>query len=575
MVVNSYTQLEAYIKSLPAPASGKVRLFRGQNQHYGKILATAHRGHSIGDRYQWDRYCNAIARHMLKKEGNASLPDIETLAFWIRAMSQHYGPGTEFLDVTKSLEVAVWFALTRIIRKETAGYSGPPGDLRPEDVLTIYDYLTTEKWNDNGVIYVLDVPESNEVSMNKVNHSIDLSQKLVSVFNKSERIRVQHASLFLCDLQVNGGDASAYLTCEPIAISPRCLEEKEIRKSVSYFFQPPEKDEWFKRFIRVPYKFHGFTEDGRMTGIRSIPVELYDDPEDPAYFNALISGVTTRSTFNQYLQHKPADREKALYEKANVILLPNPVLQNSPGANPDYWHEELLWRYLNLRPFDGSTGTTDDFDRTNPEYNFFVEFSTLESPMWVELDEKTAGDLIPRAIWIRIYRSMMIDVTLWLEGYNLQAGGRLEFSAYFKNDQKRIDTIGGLDARLRDGLLRPLFVVMKMIGDWMPGPKICPLPLQHKDGTYFCAILDKWIRIQPGDAPVFGTSKYFYGAFIFEDGTAYKGAMQLPMDGRMFKVKSTEKFGNVPLDTLVSEAFGQSGIDFKDRYSDNHLTFYF
>jgi hypothetical protein len=241
MVYQTFQEVQHYVDSLPKVAKGYVRLFRGQNKHYGSITAAAHRGHKIEGKTQWNQYCSILAHELALKYGDK--PDnIAILFFWVEILAQHYGSGSEFLDVTKSLEVATWFALNSCERVEQQLLSGEPGAPTPNDIITINQYLSYSPYNENAVLYVLDIPESlNNIIFDR-REAINLSKELVSIFEKATRIKVQEASIIQCDPGINKGDASEFLACEPIHIAPSCLDGIDKKYTASYLFPSPEID---------------------------------------------------------------------------------------------------------------------------------------------------------------------------------------------------------------------------------------------------------------------------------------------------------------------------------------------
>ena len=72
--------------------------------------------------------------------------DVGLTVYWVRAIKQHYGPGTEYLDVSRSPEVAVWFALHRGEPEEAVSLS-------PQDLdRMIRSYYRARGWADDGSV---------------------------------------------------------------------------------------------------------------------------------------------------------------------------------------------------------------------------------------------------------------------------------------------------------------------------------------------------------------------------------------------------------------------------------------
>ena len=58
--------------------------------------------------------------------------DAENFLLWTRVIAQHYGPGSTFLDVTYSADVALWFALHSLRAVRSQHLFGPPEPFNPQ-----------------------------------------------------------------------------------------------------------------------------------------------------------------------------------------------------------------------------------------------------------------------------------------------------------------------------------------------------------------------------------------------------------------------------------------------------------
>src|ERR1700741_63435 len=110
---NDYNALRNYISGLPPPKAEHIRVFRGQWKDFGNLRPTGMRNPLHNERI-WRQYCKMLATWMLMQEGfdfKESVSRAGLWGYWYYAIVQHYGPGTHLLDVTHSLDVALWFAL--------------------------------------------------------------------------------------------------------------------------------------------------------------------------------------------------------------------------------------------------------------------------------------------------------------------------------------------------------------------------------------------------------------------------------------------------------------------------------
>ncbi len=159
--VTSLAELQRQIAVLPPPTVGGVRLFRGQTTDYqtiyssfGRIRATRPASESF----------DVFMRHLFIKSSVLSvvgdllkLPQLSPVDIRVsaaefvlaEALVQHYGYQTRYVDVTPSLDVALWFATHRFEgRMDTRIGNAPPYRL------TFPAWYTPAV--EPGVIYVID-----------------------------------------------------------------------------------------------------------------------------------------------------------------------------------------------------------------------------------------------------------------------------------------------------------------------------------------------------------------------------------------------------------------------------------
>lgn len=548
MPIQNLQELKDRIQSLPEPKEGHLRFYRGQNQHFGKILASAHRGTEILDRYQFDTYCVILAQYLIQKH-KAKGASSESIAYWIRALSQHYGPGTEFLDVTSSVEVAVWFALTQFHQKQGTALNGEGKEVLDSDVLALHEFIESAPFGEDAYFYVLDIPKELDVSFHeKVVSAISGDDSEAEIFQESPRIQAQHASLINCGMDSQKGDMSKYLVTDPLTISHQLYHEISPDYTVTRLFPGPAEDIWFSRFLTVPYKFSGFHEK-RMVGMQSFPVQMYSDPNNEAYIIALLSCVTTRSVFLQYLNEKPVKEvDKALLDKAAVILIPNPVITMSPGWETGLWNEELLWKYLYLE----SSKDTVAFDETVPSANVYFELGLLDNPFWLEIDTKGGNQLSPRSVWVRFYDAKVVRIRIYYEGYGFPSFLAMEYELRFDQNTKSI--VMNTDGKspfshqeLRDVNIMCTFLTL--LGDAMQGRRIKPVGVRANDAVYIAAV-DQQVTIPPSVA-IPGKETVLHNAFIITSGLAYQSADLTPNPVHCIRFEEGRNLNEVDLEEFI------------------------
>jgi hypothetical protein len=107
--ITTYRQLREHLSDLGNPPRGYVRVYRGQTKDHGTMLPSGLRAGGARRDPVW-HYWSALASRELLGAPDQLVSSADE-AVWIEAIAQHYGPGSNFLDVTHSLDVALWFAL--------------------------------------------------------------------------------------------------------------------------------------------------------------------------------------------------------------------------------------------------------------------------------------------------------------------------------------------------------------------------------------------------------------------------------------------------------------------------------
>jgi hypothetical protein len=131
-IISDYSELLTSIAALPKPPAGTVRVFRGQTRDYPRLDPRGLR-HSPRAMSIWAAYAGQL-RFGLKPDkpaGKLSMEDLQAHSLWFNALAQQYGPGSDFLDVTYSIDIALWFALNKSKIVNFKGVIGPDGPADP------------------------------------------------------------------------------------------------------------------------------------------------------------------------------------------------------------------------------------------------------------------------------------------------------------------------------------------------------------------------------------------------------------------------------------------------------------
>lgn len=117
--IKTYSELKEELSRLGEPPPGYVRVFRGQTEEHGSMLPSGLRPGAKRDAV-WDYCATQFARERFGVANRGAFSEQDTVA-----IAQHYGVGSPFLDVTRCLDVALWFALHKSRYDRADHWVGP------------------------------------------------------------------------------------------------------------------------------------------------------------------------------------------------------------------------------------------------------------------------------------------------------------------------------------------------------------------------------------------------------------------------------------------------------------------
>jgi hypothetical protein len=415
-----FADLREYLGSLPPPRPGTRRYFRGQSSHYPSMKPTGVRSAEKHPKWAlWAFYSHFLAAHIWKPVSDRSsaseagkaartwLPGLDMGAtdteameavdeVWSYAILQHYGPGSSFLDITRSLEVALWFALRPLESVEVqiptwVTFSGTT-------------WLRCAGHAETGYLYVFDLEPW--VPGTPVRHGLVVDLEDAPPFFHSNRMRVQEACLVFADPEVDEGDLQSFLVADahcPIAVQWPMEGTEGLERNVEDIFPGPDADVWYDRFLSIPLV--ASTEESDSTAPFEYPfsLNLYFPSDD-----RLLAPITVRNSIvAPYLLYPkiPLEFDLTTIRK----LLPDwseerlrsvvPILLEGPlmaaTAPLPLWNPRLL---IEDQAWETEVFTIDTYQMLGSASleNIFVEFSPLEASGW---EERVPKELY-RALWL-------------------------------------------------------------------------------------------------------------------------------------------------------------------------------
>lgn len=529
-IVRSRAELDAKLAALPPPAAGFVRTFRGQTQRYPKLLSTRHRAPRGKRDRAWGVYAHLLARRIgqvpagTSEEGYATLDDV---LYWFEAIKQHYGPGSPFIDVTHSVDVALWFALHQSRWIETQNFVGP-GTRAGVDLFPVARrWLAYQPITETGWFYVLDVPQRADSLSLSHGAFVDLRQEAPAAFGSSTRIQAQHACLVLGDDAVNGGDLSNFLVCAPMEVAVAVAEDAAWLGDMHALFPPPEQDPWYARFLDMPHSWD-LDGDGSLQSFLAPPLDitLYapngaPTEEEMRQARARFYVLPSPLVLNYLLANDAAPAE---LKDAIGVILEGPILLATPPLDTGQWNEEALWK--------GVAQTAPIHDRTTgvelasiPLDNVLFEFSPLERADWDRFGSDETMELM-RGVWLRRQGA---GFEVWLvqqQGHEPEVMGG--FHVIYDAEKQGIGVCKPGEATARV-LLREMEAFGKEIMHALlvlhhvnPDRKIAPLPLMTVDGSRHLAVVQGAVaKLERAAVPCVGAA--YLRIRNVNDGSLYLG----------------------------------------------------
>jgi hypothetical protein len=409
-IISTYADLLGEIERLEAPHPGRVRVFRGQTKDYGRMLPSGLR-RPLRNEFVWHYYAMLLARELLATHNEKSQPwDAKMLTFWdkeavwIKALAQHYGPGSIFLDVTRSLDVAVWFALHSAERVKADSNVGPLDPGSPAEDTTQEEWMDYCKWNAEGFLFVFDVPECPASSPGH-GQLLDLS-KARPIFSESRRIKGQAACLIAADPDINGGDLQNFVR-EVIRVQWPMQNAPRLDLPIEEMFPEPSQDEWYKLLVSIPLTYQLHEETGNLNLARPLEVLLYFYKARNKTKEILHQSrhlPRARLHLSDTLKMKlvsgesPKVSEFRLSE-ATHILLEAPIIAWVPPANSEMWNHGILAGDM-TDSIDAFEGPTDEACCSLSLKNLYIEFSPLEVTGWEQLNDPNGRIDLLGGLWI-------------------------------------------------------------------------------------------------------------------------------------------------------------------------------
>jgi FRG domain len=282
----------------------------------------------------------------LPSTGDSSYVDATLL--WVRAIKQHYGPGTEFLDVTHSVGIAAWFALHALQPEQIRTNIAPPEDTSPfAKVIGRQTFMRHTLFKGPAVLYAIDAIAgglAKDLAPAMLFGAKDLAHGMLfdlalapPQFSSSARIRAQQACLVYANRGVDGGDLASFIVPgTPLQIAWPLEDCPEVRWPTNRVLPAPREDDWYARFIAIPLAPHLEASQTETVLDHPIKLTLYipqggGEAEDGGHFQDLIGRF--RIPEPPLLYPKLVDLDLPVWQglaDATRFYLEGPILSTRP-----------------------------------------------------------------------------------------------------------------------------------------------------------------------------------------------------------------------------------------------------
>jgi hypothetical protein len=488
--IADYQGLRRFLLRLGPPPPDHIRVFRGQTRDFGRMLPSGLRGTPLRSETIFRAYTALLASDVMSPKGDEGRVDAETYVVWTRAIAQHYGPGSHYLDVTTSVDVALWFALHEVRTVVSRHCFGPPGPMDARtDTYADADVVVFDRV-DTGCLFVLDVPIATAETRFDHGALLDLSEA-PAIFSSSPRIRAQEACLVHADARLADPDLASLYACPPVRVTRPMQDCPLVDEPFARIFPSVDDDPWYAKFVGIPWCNRLDPMDRSLAVRPPIPMSLYVEraSSDQALLDRLI--VTPPLNVHRCALEEIAWCSDPPHEilqshplaDAVRIVLEAPVFAMTPTVPSEMWNEGLLSVQSAAGASSPGPGEpSDTLDITN----VFLEFSPLEHTGWEAVERGRPLDAL-RGVWLVRDGSAFVMSYFFQElpapGSITGAGG---FEFRYDEVARRFRLRGTADSWIREAgqvVLKRLFTTLFVLRCCSPGAQLNPFPVMSTQRT--------------------------------------------------------------------------------------------
>lgn len=487
--ITTFAELQLAIAGLPPLAPGKVRIYRGQVKDHDTIVPAGFRA-PLERNAVWKFYTMLLLADVQNGLFGKNMQDADfrVLSVWLDAVSQHYGSGSSYLDVTHSVESAAWFALHKGTAWDEHTVLGPEGGPSAFDMPATIRWFEYAPSTTPGYLYAFDVDVWDGASASPPDLSlIDLSNAPAPFC--TPRMIAQAGSLIQAGQQAHQDLKPMRVERTPLRIAWPMTGSDVVRRSVEEMFPLPAVDNWYRQLLRVPLAVNGDDDLPTVSLKRALPVALYRGANVEYNRELMRTESFLHPPLLHRLLHSKAEASEGgdwwnalRAEDATAIVLEAPLLSAfSPAASSNWNHELLLEDLPEADPLNSHTSLD----------NVVVQFHTLEEIFWERADALTAPVELSRGLWLRRRKDELLAVffTQTFPGTQVKPWGELILQLNPQTRRIQFRSAGGTipwtELAMLPELAKPILIALHLLRAISVKPKaeaLAVLTVQHKEG---------------------------------------------------------------------------------------------
>lgn len=391
--VINLVDLESRIALLPPVKPGSVRLFRGQNKDFNGMIPSLYRGNIAFQNK--DQAWKIAGQRLVKKYmpdnyndnfvAKVNSPDLN---FPIDGLIQHYGLRSGGLDVTSSLEIALWFAQCERVEALKTEILPMKSKHIESFLFRRASYFISER--EFSYVYVFDCPQWVPGTESTTGDCVNLFRWFGRF--TSRPLQQKGWYIYADNSIVVKGDLQTFIrACYQVPVS--VSKEAGYDLQTLFYFPLPSADELYSRLLICYFMKN---ENGVYERLLDIPEYYQTVSEIDKDENKLYSGLVHVNQVPHFFKSFLIAIAESPHQPALTIGNYKWTIVDAELIKMKYaeWHLMPASQKKGLQPYVPELSDVN-MAFSSSSYNYFIEFSPFEL---VVKDDMASSDA--RGVWI-------------------------------------------------------------------------------------------------------------------------------------------------------------------------------